>query len=193
MHPLPFHSHQRVQAQQQAEICEAISRQGFAVRNVFSSHSAPPWSYTVGLYDAEAARPELLISSPSIAMCVEWLRHLGFLMKGPPPSASSKQIAAGIYPQGGRRFEPGVLYRDLADDDLPTCFGLVEPQYYEAYVGQAIVFHQTTAFPLLQVVWPDERRHFPWEPRFARKYKRAQHLLFDPETYLPLREASPEA
>jgi uncharacterized protein DUF4262 len=93
-----------------------------------------------------------------------------------------------VFPRGGQVFLPGVRYDDLAENDLPTCFGQVEAQYYDAYFGQALAFHQKHPFPVLQMVWGDRLGTFPWENGFERQFQKKQHLLFDYRLSLPLKD-----
>jgi hypothetical protein len=131
---------------------------------------------------------------------VQWMLHLGFLIQGPPPLEIQQRMALtqGVqvesltFPVGGQAFQPGVRYPDLAGNGLPTCFGEVEQQYYESYFGQALAFHGTAAFPVLQVVWPDAQGCVPFEPTDLRRFQGKQRLLFDPQRYLPLREVEGE-
>jgi hypothetical protein len=183
--------------QLQREIQEGIALQGFAIRHVISPATEPEFTYTVGLHLPGSTRPELFMSGLSRETRVEWMLHLGFLIQGPPPLATQQQMARAqgvpleklAFPKGGQVFQPGVRYPDLAGNGLPSCFGEVEQRYYEAYFGQAMVFHGTQAFPVLQVVWPDTQGRFPFEQHFERRFQHMQRVLFDPQRYLPLKGA----
>ena len=126
--------------------------------------------------------------------------HLGFLIQGPSPLETQRQMALAqsvlveslTFPGGGQVFQQGVRYPDLAGNGLPTCFGEVDPKHYEDYFGLALVFHKTAVFLVLQVVWPDTQGHFPFEPIFERRFQGKQRLLFDPHRYLLLREVQGE-
>lgn len=184
----------------QKEIQEGIVLQGFAIRHVISSSTEPEFTYTVGLHLPGSTRPELFMSGLSRETRVQWMLHLGFLVQGPPPLealrrmalAQGVQVESLTFPVGGQAFQPGIRYPDLAGNGLPTCFGEVDQRYYEDYFGQALVFHKTAEFPMLQVVWPDTQGHFPFEPFFERCFQERQRLLFDPQCYLPLREVKRE-
>jgi hypothetical protein len=184
----------------QKEIQEGIALQGFAIRHVLPSNTESEFTYTVGLHLPGSPRPELFMSGLSRETRAQWMLHLGFLIQGPPPLATQREmaLAQGVpvesltFPVGGLVFQTGIRYPDLAGNGLPTCFGEVDQHYYEDYFGQALVFHKTAAFPVLQVVWPDTHGHFPFEPAFERCFQGKQHLLFDPQRYLPLREVQGE-
>jgi hypothetical protein len=194
------HHHHASIAVLQREIQEGIALQGFAIRHVISSDTEPEFTYTVGLHLPESSRPELFMSGLSRATHVQWMLHLGFLIQGPPPAETQRRMAKAqgvpigelTFPKGGQVFQPGVRYPDLAGNGLPTCFGEVERQYYESYFGQALIFHGTAAFPVLQVVWTDTQGHFSFESAFEQRFQGKQHLLFDPQRYLSLREAEGE-
>lgn len=193
---MPRHCHVSME-ELQRQIRESIGFQGFAIRNVLSSNNHPEFTYTVGLHLPGSERPELFISGLSRAARVQWILHLGFLIQGPPPlegyMRKARQQGISVkdfrFPPGGKVFKSGVCYRDLAEGDFPTCFGEVERRYYHHHFGQAIVFHGTHNFPVLQVVWSDTKGHFPWDPQFEARFRGQQRLLFSPQRYLPLKQA----
>jgi Domain of unknown function (DUF4262) len=113
-------------------------------------------------------------------------------MKGPPSLVAQRQAEAVSggeveFPAGGMVFHTGRLYRP-AEGDLPACFGLVERRYYEDYFGQAIVYHGSAEFQVLQFVWSDTHGLFLWEDGYEARLRGKQDLLFDPQQYLPLQE-----
>lgn len=170
------------QAVQQQQIREDIALQGFALRHVLVSGEEPAFSYTVGLSAPGTQNPELVISGLHTATRVAWLLDIGFRIQGPPPLETRQRLArlqgrVPVFPAGGERFVPGKCYRDLADQGLPTCFAEVAHVYYETHLGQAIAFHGGTAFPVLQLIWPDPRGFFPWEPSFDQHWQPKQRLL----------------
>ncbi len=184
----------------QRQIRESITLQGFAIRHVTSFGKHPEFSYTVGLHTRGSTKPELFMSGLSRETRVHWMLHLGFLIQGPPPLETQQRMARDegipvgklVFPPGGRVFQPGVRYTDLAGNGLPTCFGEVEPQYYDEHFGQAIVFHGTQTFPVLQVIWCDTHGRFLFGPDFEYRFKDKQRLLFDSQRYLPLRNVEGE-
>lgn len=192
------HSHHCVSLQElQAQIRAGIALQGFALRHVLASEHEPAFSYTVGLSAPGSSRPEILISGLSVEARATWLLEIGFQIQGPPPLATRRQMArvqgvaldALTFPPGGAAFHPGKRYGDLAESGLPLCFGEITPEYYETHLGQAIAFHRTTAFPVLQLIWSDPRGAFPWEKAYEARMRKAQRLLCDPQRFLPLRDA----
>jgi hypothetical protein len=176
------------------QIQEGIALQGFALRHVLASENMPAFSYTVGLHVPGSQKPELFLSGLSIPFCVHWLLDLGFRVQGPPPLATRQRMAREqhvpletlVFPPEGQLFLPGVRYNDLAGNDLPLCFGEVERRFSDEFFGQAIAFHRTRDFPVLQIVWTDRQGRFPWDDGFEPRFEGKQRLLFDPQRYLPL-------
>lgn len=173
-----------------------VAYQGFAIRQVFDAAGrSPAWAYTVGLHAVGAANahPEVFISGLTRELRAVWLLQLGFLVKGPPSREAQLWEARmrGVtiedldFPPGGVTLQPGYRYH-LAQGDLPGCFGPVEQRYYEGFFGQAIAYHGTAAFPVLQYVWSDTRGKFAWEAGYDSRLRDKQELLFD--SHLPLKE-----
>lgn len=79
----------------------------------------------------------------------------------------------------------GRAYR-FAQGELPGCFGVVEPRYYEEFLWHARAYHGRTDFPVLQYAWSDPTGHFPWDAACDPRTRRTQRLLFDPQQYVPL-------
>jgi hypothetical protein len=146
-----------------------VDYQGFALFHG-RTPSGAGWSHTIGLYDPREGRPELFICGLSLDLRVGWLLDLGFRMQGPPSARALQEESAarGIpiadlgYPPGGETYEPGRVYR-LAQGELPGCFGVVEPGYYDQYLWHVrAAYHGHASFPALQFVFSDPSGHFPW-------------------------------
>ncbi|HEU5377134.1 MAG TPA: DUF4262 domain-containing protein [Ktedonobacteraceae bacterium] len=183
-----MHHHTHLsQHEQQQQIREGIALQGFALRHVLASADEPAYSYTVGLFTPGSQKPELVISGLSTELRVAWLLDLGFRIQGPPPLATRQHMARVhrvaldtlVFPEGGAVFEPGKCYRDLAENQMPTWFAQIASERYHTHLGQAIVFHGSSPFPVLQVVWPDPHGFFPWQASFDLRFVGTQRLLFD--------------
>jgi hypothetical protein len=202
-HPLPPQQCSLTPEQLAAQLRQDIRFQGFALRHG-TGNKQPNWAYTAGLFRPASIdtdpRPELLISGLPMEAHVQWLLTIGFQIQGPPSRKAQEAEKAfftqhpssrdkpAIYPPGGRQFEPGRVYRDVATKNLPLCFGEVEPRYYAEYVPQTRVYYTHSLFPLYQVVWSDAYGYFPWDWCFDPALKGRQRILFDPARYLPLRE-----
>ncbi|SRR6266487_871879 len=181
-----FHHHD------QQAIQSMVDYQGFAL---FHGGGARGWSHTIGLYDPHYQRPELFIWGLTLQLRVAWLLDLGFQMQGPPSSRAllEESRALGIpiaelgYHRGGKVFETGRVYR-FAEGELPGCFGMVEPHYYEEFLWHARAYHEHADFSVLQYTWSDPVGRFPWDEACDPRTRLSQRLLFDPQQYLPLSE-----
>ncbi len=180
------------QEEQQTHIRESIAWQGFALQHVLASAREPAFSYTVGLHTPGSQKPEIIMSGLKTETRVAWLLDIGFRIQGPPPLVTRQQIAQAqgapldtlVFPSGGAVFQPGVRDDDLAGYGLPTVFAEVDAEAYETHLGQAVAFHRSSAFPVLQLVWPDPHGFFPWEAAFDSRWRTQQQLLFDPQRLL---------
>src|SRR6266566_9678904 len=147
--PLEYHPRHYSMDELQQQIREGIVLQGFAIRHVLSDGIHPPFSYTVGLYEAHAPFPELVISGLSMVTRNGFLLQLGYAMKGPPSPQVRRAMAQELgvrkkdlrIPSGGIRLSPGKIYRQFTGNGLPMCFAQVEQRYYLDLFGQAVVFH----------------------------------------------------
>lgn len=191
--PLEYHPRHYSMDELQQQIREGIALQGFAIRHVLSDGIHPPFSYTVGLYEAHAPFPELVISGLSMVTRNGFLLQLGYAMKGPPSPQVRRAMAQELgvrkkdlrIPSGGIRLSPGKIYRQFTGNGLPMCFAQVEQRYYLDLFGQAVVFHGHEHFPVFQMVWSDRQGIFPWAPSYERGPRFKQQLFFDPWTSLP--------
>ncbi|MDX1802853.1 MAG: DUF4262 domain-containing protein [Alcanivorax sp.] len=77
-----------------------------------------------------------------------------------------------------RPFLPYRLYDDVAEG-LEVMFVPVDFRHYKNYLGFANWFYQSlpAPYPALQMVWPDPKGIFPWQPGYDRRFHRAQPLL----------------
>lgn len=176
------------QEEQQAHIRQSIAWQGFAIQHVLASAHEPAFSYTVGLHTLGSQKPEVVMSGLKTETRVAWLLDIGFRIQGPPPLATRQQIVQAhgvlletlVFPPGGAIFQPGKRDDDLAGHGLPTVFAEIDAQAYETYLGQAVAFHRSSAFPVLQLVWPDPHGFFPWfcEVDFSLQKQRVALALY---------------
>ncbi|WP_160713261.1 DUF4262 domain-containing protein [Chitinophaga solisilvae] len=56
-------------------------------------------------------------------------------------------------------------------------FLLVDKLHYPYYLNEAIDFYDSSDYPAIQLIWPDEQGLFPWEPEYNSDYKFLQPLL----------------
>jgi hypothetical protein len=137
---------------------EQLAATGWAVLGVLG---AVPFAYTIGMA-ATLGAPELIA--------------LGL----PAETATRLFNDIGDQIRGGRRFEPGEPYDGLLAGGYRVRFDPVDPSWYADYVMQAINFHGHAAFPLWQLVWPDQHGRFPDDARCDAGIRAGQALLREP-------------
>lgn len=65
--------------------------------------------------------------------------------------------------------------------DYPCIFKLVPREHYREHVGYARWFYKGDEFPLIQLVWPDRDRRFPWQDGVEDGFRRCQPVLAAPQ------------
>ncbi len=138
-----------------------VADEGWHTRVVPADAEGPGHAFTVGLLRT-FDHPELIA--------------VGL----PPPELprTVNRLAERI--RRGERFGEG----DRADDVLegrPVAFRRVAQRHVHAWLGDAVWYHGSARFPVLQAVWPDEAGRFPWEPWFDRRLRERQPILAAPQ------------
>jgi uncharacterized protein DUF4262 len=154
------------QLQLESQISAAVQADGFFIMGVFDPRGdKPAWAYTIGLHHTNPALADVIVIGLSVSQLEQILR------------VAADNLLRGVI------FEAGRVYTDLTEGDYPCFFGAVDPSSYDAYVGQGINYYAGQPFPLLQLVWPDSQKLFPWQSGFEEKFRAQQPLLFDPAQY----------
>jgi hypothetical protein len=138
---------------------ETIEEHGWFVAKIEAGDGAnePPFAYTVGLYETYG-HPELICVGLRTELMHAMLNNCGALIK------------KGHKPPIGAPFE-GVI------DDYQVQLRQVRARKsYDEHLGYAIWFNGGRKFPVLQLVWPDQKGRFPGQAGTAR-LSRQQPLL----------------
>ena len=138
-----------------------VKEYGWHVVKILEKDETPGWAFSVGLYK-NLTHPEIVVFG---------LNHevAHFLIN-----------AVGDLVRAGNRFAVDGLYSDLIDTYSCT-FKPVNPVWYYDFLGYANWFYGGGNYPVLQCIWPDKSRRFPWEPEFNPHWVWAQPLLFNDE------------
>jgi hypothetical protein len=127
--------------------------------NVIEDDGCPPWTFTIGLYEAYGF-PELIIIGRSRATAHHILESIAHrLEKNEPPDLTVPALP----------LLPGI----------PCLFREVLPRYYADYVGFALWFYRKRQFPLYQIVWPNNENLYPWDRNASKAFKEWQPALFE--------------
>ena len=77
----------------------------------------------------------------------------------------------------GVEFKSGINYEGFIED-YPIQFVEVDKEHYRDYLGYAGWFYDNSwEFPVLQLIWPDKDKKWPWEESFNENWKFKQPLL----------------
>jgi len=135
-----------------------VEEYGWHVLNVFPQGSAAPgWSYSTGLFHS-LSHPEIVIFGLSSDTRHSIINEVGDAVRG------------------GQRFEEGTLSSEFLEG-YDCLFKRVPVHLYETYFGRAIDFYQGKDFPVLQLVYPDRSKRWPWEEGVAEGFRLAQPVL----------------
>lgn len=134
-----------------------VEEYGWHVLNVFPEADSPGWSYSTGLFHT-FKHPEIVI--------------VGL----PSDTAHSVINSVGDAIRAGQRFEEGTVSSEFLDG-YDCIFKQVPVEVYADHFGRAIDFYDGKVFPVLQLVYPDRKKRWPWEEGVAAGFRSAQPVL----------------
>jgi len=137
-------------------VLENVDEHGCHIAFVREYKGLAPFAYSVGLYH-NFHHPEIFISGLPIDVMTRALNGLAETIR-----------AGGMYDAG---FDYPELVRGTA-----CRFHLMQNHWQLLFMDVALWFYDTHDFPVLQCVWSDEQRNFPWSALF--RGERAQPWLF---------------
>jgi hypothetical protein len=122
----------------------------------FGTHVSadPGFSYTTGIWH-KFAFPEVIVFSLPRDIAHDTCWH----------------IYRGL--EAGRRFPVGQATDDVFGN-YAAVLAPVAPRHCAEYLRSSRWFYRTSDFPCLQLVFPDERGHFPWSPEATEEFRRSQ-------------------
>lgn len=141
----------------EAKIREDIAEYGWHVVKVLPEGDHQPHSYSIGLFQT-FGHPEIAVVG----------------LRGETAHALIASVVKEI--RAGKRFEAGNNYPNIIESFAVTFVAVPEPAYPGLF-GYAIWYYGSTAFPVLQMVWPDRDGRFPWQPEFAEDLKAVQPIF----------------
>src|SRR6185369_10283594 len=135
-----------------------VDNDGLHVEKVVApKKGSPGWAYSIGLHKT-MQQPDVIIF-------------------GLRPETMEQLIE-----NTAERMREGVVYADgTQDEELLqgyTCvFKSVREIWYDVTVKHARWFYGGSAFPLLQLYWPDRNGKFPWDPKCQPEVRALQPRL----------------
>ncbi|WP_162002397.1 DUF4262 domain-containing protein [Streptomyces sp. CB01881] len=125
----------------------------------------PDWAFTVGLWHSHRL-PEVAMFGLRVHDLMHWVGAAATRLREGAPTTEDSLLA-------------GVL------DGYPLTVKPVDPGWHRPLLGTAVGFYRREPVPVVQLVWPDAERRWPWE-RAASSGCRAQ-----PQLWLPV-DAHPQ-
>ncbi len=143
---------------QEHKIADVIEQHGWFVAVFEATETLPSFAYTIGLYK-NYQHAEIIVFGFNNVLAVQILNIVGDMVK------------SGII------FQNNVLNEAILEQH-PVQFLEVHMAHYPEYFGYACSYYENTAdFPVLQLVWTDEKSKFPWEAEFNPTMLSRQRLL----------------
>ncbi|MFC7262772.1 DUF4262 domain-containing protein [Streptomyces lutosisoli] len=137
---------------------DQIQEHGWSVVMVPADDEGPGFAYTIGLWHTHGV-PELAMFGLDIETMHIMLNALGH------------QAAAGAVLENGRTCHDVIEGR-------PVILKAADLRWYREFFGRAISFYRRPPFPVLQVVWPDAKGRFLWQPGAEEHYLQSQPQLW---------------
>ena len=154
---MPTFSHDPRERAAEERCVADVERYGLHVLEVGAEEDSPTFAYTVGLCHT-FGHPEDIILGLDLDVMHE-------LLNG---------VAAEL--RRGARFAPGAV-SDALLEGYDVAFRAVPERHYRAYLGWANWFNGGTAYPVLQMIYPDRERRWPWDPGVADGFRWNQPVL----------------
>jgi len=130
---------------------------GWFVMKVFTTDSEPAFAYSLGLYE-RFKHPEIILFGLDLDVMHRLIND------------AAEQI------RQGERYEVGRRY-----DDLLAGYGCefrqVDSKHCRRLLTYAFWYYKGSAFPALQLIWPDPEGRFPWDAGFEERFRSFQPNL----------------
>lgn len=141
------------------QVIEDIQQYGWHVVLVMAEGDLPAFGYTIGLYHSYG-HPEIILVGLERETIHKILNTIG-----------------GDVKQGGT-FEAHTE-SDAVLKGYRVAFRPMAKQWYYEYLGVAINYYEGVEFPVLQCVWPDRLKHYPWDAASQTGFRQVQPVLDD--------------
>jgi hypothetical protein len=140
------------------KVIDDVAHYGWHVVKILEGGDKPGWAFSVGLYHT-FGHPEIIVFGLKPALMHSIINNIGEDVRS------------------GKRFKEDKQYPDLIEG-YQCAFKIVNPAWYEPFLGYATWFYKGMGYSVLQCIWPDKESIYPWEPGFNPNWASAQPLLF---------------
>ncbi len=139
------------------EIKKSISKKGYFVALMEDEEDTPSYGYTIGLFE-NFDHPEIVVFGLDIETMMILL------------SDASERV------KGGETF---VIEQDYEDflEGYKLCFVHANVDEYKGFFAYGVEYNLGHEFPMLQMIWPDQKHNYPWDEKFDTNLTPRQPLL----------------
>jgi hypothetical protein len=135
-----------------------IERYGWHVAKIAGEDSAPPWAFTIGLWD-RFEQPELVIFGLDLDAMHELLNEMG------------QRVIRGA------RFEANLDYTGILEQHA-IAVRPIQQRWFGPLLGNAGWFYRERPFEAVQCFWPGPNGRHPWDAAFDPEWDGRQPLLY---------------
>lgn len=126
------------------KVIDDIERFGWHIVGIEADEEGPGFAYSVGMH-LTLGHPEVIVFG-----------------------LNSAETMAQIINTVADAVRNGATFHDWHESEqifegYPCMFRRFPTEAYHEYLGYAIWFYRPESFPVLQCVWPDKQRLYPWE------------------------------
>ena len=143
----------------QNSIAADIATYGWSVIKIEADDRGPGFAYTIGLHQ-RFEHPEVIIVGLRSATAHAILNDVGEDIRG------------------GARYRVGEVCSTVLEG-YDVTFRVVPVFQYPAYLGTASRFYGDESFSVVQLVYPDRDRRWPWQEGVSDEFRAAQPILAD--------------
>ena len=133
---------------------DKVRQHGWFCTGVLEEPKKPGFSYSTGFWN-KAGQPELVIFGLT--------------------NEIAHQVLWGVFKniQSGQTLPVGKPSDAVFEGSVAYTFPIAK-RHYPAYLGWSRWFYNGNGFPCSQIVWPDRKELFPWQPGFEDRFRNTQ-------------------
>lgn len=139
------------------KLLDDIERVGWHMIGVAEDDEGPGFVYSIGMFHT-VGHPEIVIVGMKLDLMFRMVNEIGSWVRG------------------GQTVRDGDVREGLLEGFACT-FRTVSRKWYHDFFGYARWFYRSDEFPVLQCVWPDKDRLWPWDAGFNPRWRPKQPVL----------------
>ena len=142
-------------------IPKLIEEYGWATLFEDTNKNEPPYCYTVGIFET-LKLPEIVIFGLDKRRCHRTFHHIYYLLE-----------------KSREAFPHMMINYDILEDGFPVLFNDIDFSVAWDYLDYCNWYYEDKSiiYPAMQLIWPDEKKLFPWEENFNYNFIWQQPLI----------------